>query len=60
MSASLGCVKERDRLDTVKLGTAIQDADLENEEISDQLAAQLLDESAGSSSRATYQGTTLA
>lgn len=56
MSASLVCVKERDRLDTAKLGAAIQDADLENEEISDQLATQLLDESAGSSSRATCEG----
>ena len=56
MSASLVCVKESDRLDTTKLGTTIQDADLENEEISDQLTAKLLDESAGSSSRATCEG----
>jgi hypothetical protein len=50
---SLVCLKKGDRLDTAKLRAAIQDGDLEDEEVSDQFASQLLDERASSSSGTT-------
>jgi hypothetical protein len=47
---SLVCLEKSDRLHTAKLRAAIQDGDLKDEEVSDQIASQLLDERASSSS----------
>jgi hypothetical protein len=54
MSVSLVRLEESDRLDTVELGAAVEEGDLKNEEITDQITTQLLDEGAGSSSGAAY------
>jgi hypothetical protein len=52
MSVLLVRLEESDRLDTIKLGAAVEEGDLKNEEITDQITAQLLDERASSSSGA--------
>ena len=46
-------VEESDGRDVAELGAAIQTGNLKDEKISDQLASQLLDEGAGSSSGTT-------
>lgn len=53
---SLVRLEQSNGRDAAKLGTAVQDGNLEDEEISDQVASQLLDQRSGSSSGATYQG----
>lgn len=55
MPPSLVRLEKSDRRDTTKLRTAIQDGDFKDEEISHQFAAQLLDQRAGSSSRAACE-----
>lgn len=52
MSVLFVRLEESDRLDTVELGAAVEEGDLKNEEITDQITAQLLDERASSSSGA--------
>ncbi len=46
-------IEESDRLDTAKLRAAVQLGDLEDEQISNQVASQLLDEIAGGGSGTT-------
>ena len=53
-------IEEGDRWDTAKLRAAVQLGDLEDEQISDQVASQLLDEIAGSSSGTTWKKSMLA
>lgn len=57
MSGLLARLEESDRLDTVELGAAVEKGDLQNEEIADQIATQLLNERASSSSGAAYYAT---
>ena len=54
-AGSLDGLEERDGPDAAKLGAAVQAGDLEDEEISDQVASQLLDESAGGSGGTTWK-----
>lgn len=53
---SLVRLEQSDRLDTAKLGAAVQHGDLEDEEVPDQVTPELLDEGASSSSRTAYGG----
>ena len=48
-------LEQSDRLDTAKLGAAVQHGDLEDEEVPDQVTPELLDESASSSSGTAYE-----